>query len=470
MKWKITAQFLLFMSLSLLISFFLFLVLNFVFLYSNLAQQDRIFPYQNPGSYTLGFAGNIGFDNGEISIPAEELQELRKADIWIQVLDENGSEVYSRFKPENVPAKYTPAQLVQFYKYTGALEHSTIFVGMLDEGDRQLSYIMGFPEQVIGKTILHYRTETLIRDGLLVIGIVIISVTLIALLIGYFFSKRLAKPLVQIIEGIQSLSRGHFQHAFQAKGIYKSVFQNLNHLASALQSSEIERRKMEKTREEWVANISHDIKTPLASIKGYAELLQEYELEKAEKERYFDIIQDKSHYIERLIDDLNLTYRLKSTSFPLKKKQADLVEVVREAVIQVLNHPSFEEVNLQFSSKLERQPYCCDVELLQRAVMNLIFNAIVHNPPGTDISVKIQSAGNLVSIIIEDNGKGIAPDDITKLFTRYYRGTNTGKTHKGSGLGLAIAKQVTEAHGGSITVESEIDQGTRISLSLPLKS
>ncbi|KKK39056.1 hypothetical protein WQ57_04520 [Mesobacillus campisalis] len=469
MKWKITAQFLLFMSLSLLISFFLFLVLNFVFLYSNLAQQDRIFPYQNPASFTLGFAGEIDFDNGEISIPAKDLQELQRADIWIQVLDEKGSEVYSRFKPENVPDAYTPAQLIHYYKYTGALEQSTIFVGMLDKGGRQLSYIMGFPEKVIGKTIFHFRTETLIRDGLLVIGIVIMSVTLIALLIGYFFSKRLSKPLVQIIEGIQSLSRGHFQHVFKPKGIYKNVFQNLNQLSSALQASEIQRMKMEKTREEWVANISHDIKTPLASIKGYAELLQEYELEQAEKERYLDIIQDKSDYIERLIEDLNLTYRLKSTSFPLKMKQADLVEVVREAVIHVLNHPSFEDVPLQFSSTLERYPYWCDVDLLQRAVMNLIFNAIVHNPLGTTISVEIQRAGNFVSILIEDNGKGIAPDDIAKLFTRYYRGTNTGKTHKGSGLGLAIAKQVTEAHGGNITVESEIGQGTRISLSLPLK-
>jgi signal transduction histidine kinase len=294
------------------------------------------------------------------------------------------------------------------------------------------------------------------------------TVTLIALLFGYFFSKRLAKPLVQIIEGIQSLSKGHFENVFQPKGIYKNVFQNLNNLSLTLRENEIEREKLEKTREEWVANISHDIKTPLASIKGYSELLQEYELEHAEKERYLDIIQDKSEYIERLIEDLNMTYRLKSTSFPLKKKQENLVEVVREAVISVLNHPSFEDINLQFSSKVENFPYCCDVDLLQRAIMNLIFNAIVHNPPGTDIVVDIKRMEKFVRILIGDNGKGMAPEDRANLFTRYYRGTNTGKTHKGSGLGLAIAKQITEAHGGKIMVESEIGEGTRISLTLPI--
>jgi signal transduction histidine kinase len=468
MKWKITAQFLFFMSLSLMLSFFVFLVLNFVFLYSNLAQQHRILPYQNPSSYTLGFAGNIDFDNREVSIPAKELQELKKAQIWIQVLDENGSELYSRFKPDNVPATYTPAQLIHYYKYTGALGNSTIFIGMLDKGDRQLSYIMGFPEEVIGKSVVHFRPETLVRDGLLVIGIVIMTVTLIALLIGYFFSKRLAKPLVQIIEGIQNLSKGHFENVFQPKGIYKNVFQNLNHLSMALQANEIERRKIEKTREDWIANISHDIKTPLASIKGYSELLQDYELEQEERKRYLDIIQDKSDYIERLIDDLNLTYRLKSTSFPLKKKQEDLVEVVREAVINILNHPSFEDINLQFSSKMERLPYLCDADLMQRAIMNLIFNAIVHNAPNTEITVDIQTVEKFICILIEDNGKGIAPEDLTNLFTRYYRGTNTGKTHNGSGLGMAIAKQITQAHGGNITVESEIGEGTMITLTFPI--
>ncbi|MUK90313.1 HAMP domain-containing protein [Ornithinibacillus sp. L9] len=343
-----------------------------------------------------------------------------------------------------------------------ALENSTIFVGKLVIDNRDLSYIMGFPEAVIGKSNIYYRSETLIRDVLIVGTIVIVVVTLIALLFGYFFSNRLTKPLVQIIEGIQSLAKGNFRQTYHPKGIYKQVFQNLNDLSTTLKSNETEQLKLEKTREEWVTNITHDIKTPLASIKGYSELLQDYELDYTEKKRYTDIILDKSDYIERLIDDLNLTYKLRSTSVPVKKDKEDLVEVVRESIIQILNHPLYEDVNLDFSTELDAYPFHCDRTLIQRAMINLIYNAIVHNPSDTLIQVSIQQKQEHVHLVIEDHGKGIPREELEDLFTRYYRGTNTGESHKGSGLGLAIAQQIVKAHGGQIEVESKLGVGTRV--------
>ena len=201
-------------------------------------------------------------------------------------------------------------------------------------------------------------------------------------------------------------------------------------------ANEEERRKMEKIREEWVTNITHDIKTPLSSIKGYAELIGEYELDETEKNRYVDIILNKSDYIHGLIEDLNITYQLKSTLFPLQKKEEDLVEIVRESIIEILNHPLYEDSQLDFSTELDRYSFPCDKALIQRAFMNLIYNAIVHNPKDTDIKIEIKKKQKRISIIIEDHGVGIAEEEIENLFTRYYRGTNTGETHKGSGLGL----------------------------------
>lgn len=462
MKWKITGQFLIFMVLSLLLSFFVFLVINVFLLYSNYGKQEHFLPYQNPSNYTLDFETHIRFEEGKITIPDSMLAELEQGDIWIQVLDENGTEIYSRFKPEKAPVHYTPADLIHYHKFTGALENSTIFVGKLKRGNRDLSYIIGFPEGVIGKGSINYRPETLVRDILFIILTVVLVVTFIALFFGYFFSNRLAKPLVQIINGIQNLAKGHFQTDYKPKGIYKNVFQNLNELSSSLKSNEDERRKLEKTREEWVTNITHDIKTPLASIKGYSELIQEYELEEIEKKRYLDIILEKSDYIAHLIEDLNITYKLKSTFFPLNKNDEDLVEVLRESIIQILNHPLYEESHLEFKPEIDKYSFRCDRTLIQRALMNLIYNAIVHNPQETIIQIAVQKQQEHVHILIEDNGVGIANEELEELFTRYYRGTNTGETHKGSGLGLAIAKQIVEAHGGEIVVESILGEGTRI--------
>ena len=293
MKWKVTTQFLVYMILTIVLSLFAFLALNILFLY--FGRSDSLIPYQSPSNYTLNFEKNIDVKKEEISIPTQTLNELKQGHMWIQVLDENGTEIYSRFKPAKVPVHYTPAKLIHYHKYTGALEHSTIFVGTLERGNRNLSYIIGFPEEKVGKyTDIYYQTETLIRDLFMVFSIVVIVMTLFALLFGFLFSHKLAKPLIKIIEGIQSLAKGEFRKIDQPKGIYKQVFQNLNELASTLQSNEIERSKMEKMREEWVTNITHDIKTPLASIKGYSELLQdkEYKLNDLERERYMEIILD----------------------------------------------------------------------------------------------------------------------------------------------------------------------------------
>lgn len=462
MKWKITTQFLFYMIFSLLLSFFVFVVINFLLFYSNFGNNGRILPFQNPSYYTLDFAEHIQLSEGNISIPDSKLAELEEGDIWIQVLNENGTEIYSRFKPKDTPIHYTPANLIHYHKFTGALVDSTIYVGMLELGERDLSYIMGFPEDVIGKAEFSYRPETLIRDGVLIVLTVVTVITLIALSFGYFFSNRLAKPLVQITDGIQNLAKGKFQSEFKAKGIYKKVFQNLNDLSSVLKTNEEARRKIEKMREEWVTNITHDIKTPLASIKGYSELIQEYELDNEEKNKYVDIILQKSDYIEHLIEDLNITYQLKSTSFPLKKVEEDLVEVVRESIIQILNHPLYEDSHLEFATAMDRYPFACDKTLIQRAIMNLIYNAIVHNPKDTLVKIEMKREQEQVHIIIEDNGVGIAEDELEDLFTRYYRGTNTGETHRGSGLGLAISKQVVEAHGGKIFVDSHLGEGTRI--------
>src|SRR5690606_5229764 len=332
---------------------------------------------------------------------------------------ENGTEIYSRYKPEKVPIHYTAADLIHYHKFTGALADSTIFVGALERENHDLSYIMGFPGDVIGKYSVYYRPETLLRDMFSIIASVVIVITFIALLFGYFFSKKLAKPIVQIISGIQNLSKGKFQNRYKPKGIYKNVFQNLDELASTLESNERERNKLEKMREEWVTNITHDIKTPLASIRGYSEVIQEYELDDAEKARYMEIILNKADYIESLIDDLNLTYKLKSSSLPVKKIDEDVIEIVRDAVIQILNHPLYEDRTINFTTELDQFSFKCDKILIQRALMNLIYNAIVHNPPDTILNVSISGDTGEIQIIIEDDGKGIDQQELEALFNHY---------------------------------------------------
>ena len=277
----------------------------------------------------------------------------------------------------------------------------------------------------------------------------------------------MTRPVNNIINGVLILSDGKYNLELSEKGIYTGVYRNLNNLSSTLRSNEIERKKLDQMREEWISNMSHDIKTPLVSIKGYAELLSsdEYDLSKEEINQYSKIIESKSNYIKELVDDLNLTTRLKNKVLKLNKKKVNMVRLARNAVIDILNDPKNAKVDIDFNCDNEVIEVFVDDILITRTIKNLVYNAIVHNKDGVNIKVLVEKKDNL-KIVISDNGKGIRPEELNLIFERYYRGANTGKGHEGSGLGMAIANDIVKAHDGEIKVLSELGRGTEIEINL----
>src|SRR5699024_7507651 len=144
---------------------------------------------------------------------------------------------------------------------------------------------------------------------------------LVAMLIGLVFSVIITKPVTYIINRISQLKERNFTvHKMKRQGVFKQVFSNLDDVSESLQAHEEERIKLEKMREEWISNVSHDLKTPLASIQGFAELLQEQEVSNAERKDHAAIIEQKSIYMSELLDDFNLTMRLRNQEMPLNRK------------------------------------------------------------------------------------------------------------------------------------------------------
>ncbi|SFB06529.1 MULTISPECIES: sensor histidine kinase KdpD [unclassified Bacillus (in: firmicutes)] len=463
MKWKITVQFLALLVITMVISLCLFMIMNIFLLYSGPKNPEKIFsPHSRAEAFTIRLADDITLDGNKIAIKKSVLKSLEENGLWIQVLDEDGSEIYGRFTPKNAQKHYTAGEIIFLHKYTGGVKGYSVYGGILKRENRNLSYLVGFPENKVAKFTFNFSPDTLLQDFLKFFGLAAAIFVLISLGVGYLFSNQLAKPILKVVKGIQLLAKGEYGQEVSPKGIYKSVLSNLNELSQSLNENERVRNEMEDMREEWITNITHDLKTPLASIKGYAEIIsdKEYDLSDQEKNRYTHIILNKAEYIGELVEDLNLTYRLKNPSFPLAKKQENLVELIRDSVIEILNHPLYEEISIDFQSNTENVSFLCDKLLMKRAFANLIYNAIVHNSSDVEIKVSIIHSHEGMEVKIEDNGKGIPEKDLEKLFERYYRGTNTGEAQKGSGLGLAITKQIIEAHGGEIKVSSEMSKGT----------
>ncbi len=298
-----------------------------------------------------------------------------------------------------------------------------------------------------------------------IISILIVDF-IIAIIFGYIFSKGITKPVKAIIDGVDHLYNGDYEVYFKEKGIYKNVLKKLNSLSYKLKENELERKKIDKMRADWIANISHDIKTPLSSIKGYAEFLeQDYDFSSEDIKSFAGIINNKSDYIKELVEELNLSMKLKNNESILKKEKVNIVSLVKNSVIDILNDSKYSKVDIKFECSEDKIFIDIDKVLMQRVLNNLIYNALVHNDKNISIVVSVYKKDKIY-ISISDNGKGISEKDLENVFDRYYRGTNTGEAHKGSGLGMSIAKEIVNAHNGDITINSILGKGTDINITL----
>ncbi|MBU5439567.1 HAMP domain-containing histidine kinase [Tissierella sp. MSJ-40] len=439
-----------------IISLFGFLFLRAKYDFKFLGYNSTGHKYLDPQIYVRDFSENIQYENGSFFITNEGKLSLDSNNAWIQILDGNGKEVYNYKKVETNPTKYTPFQIIDYYKYS---KPSTMFIGNVNIAGLEYSYLIGFPLELISKNVLIYNKDQLASSLAYILLIVLFVDIIIASLFGLYFSTKLIKPIDEIVEGISKLSEGKYHIDLKEKGIYKDVYANINNLALSLESNNRERKKIDTMKEEWISNISHDIKTPLSSIKGYSELLgSDYYITKEEIKEYAEIIENKSMYIKEVVEDLHLSTRLKNKDIKLKLEKVNLVKLIKEIIVDILNNPNNKNENIHFISSREIIENNIDIVLFKRAINNILLNAISHNNQDVKIDVIVEKIKNKTIIKIEDNGKGIAKKDMENIFNRYYRGTNTNQ--EGSGLGLAIANDIIKIHGGKIEMESQLQKGT----------
>ena len=313
--------------------------------------------------------------------------------------------------------------------------------------------------------------------GLAIVFLLLIMSTL-------FYAKKFGSPLLIMMQWVRQLGKKQYDTPTNKKGqkllfnkkgrikrkykLYKELFETLEDVAFTLKRNEEQQQLIEKTREEWISSLSHDLKTPLSSIIGYVKMLQSnYEWTKEEQQQFYAVMDEKSDYMMALIEDLTLTYRLKNGQLPIYKDKLDVNEVIRRTIIQLMNNQYFKEYTFDFDTNEEIILVELDVKWLQRILDNLLINAIKHNPTGTAISIVATRKSNEVIISICDNGVGMDEKTVEHLFNRYYRGTNTTESLEGTGLGMAITQQLILLQDGKITVDSEIGKGTRIDLIFP---
>ena len=188
-----------------------------------------------------------------------------------------------------------------------------------------------------------------------------------------------------------------------------------------------------------------------------------------EQQQFLTTIHTKSELINELIGDLNLTFKLEALSenYPINKKSFDLVAFARAFLVDLANDHQTEGYEFGFQTDSEKLLIEADQKLLFRAVQNIVGNALAHNPKGTVIEIDIKSNQSNVDFTIKDNGVGMSAATLEQLFKRYQRPEETENNVSG-GLGLSVVKNIIEAHGGTISVESEVGEGSSFTFHLPL--
>jgi len=420
-----------------------------------------------PKSFTEDFRAQIIFIDDKAQVKQTGIELLQENDIGLQILDHFGYELFSYQKPEQADNTYSNTELLYLYQ-TGQLKdsESTSFIGTVINNGNDYAYILHFPIK-ISKVTMYLNADRFTGGktiAILIVGMLLMIVLISGIIYG-FWTTRIMSHLTASIREVATRS----YLPIQAHGAFSDIYDSLNTLDTEIKASDRLQEQTEKMRKEWIANITHDLKTPLSPIKGYAEILQEHGTKTEEQcERYARIMLKNVTYMETLIDDLKLTYQLENGMIPLERQEQNFIRFIKELIIDILNNPEYECRTIHFEATEETVLIAFDQTLLTRAFQNLITNAFVHGDENTEITLQTSVSDTILQIVVSDNGKGMTAEETGLLFQRYYRGTNTEHKPEGTGLGLAITKSIVELHGGTISVSSIPGIGTAFKIQFPI--
>lgn len=296
-------------------------------------------------------------------------------------------------------------------------------------------------------------TTTVLQSQLLYITFIAL---LIASIISIFISKRLSRPIQNINESTKKLAEGNYNITFEKAG-----YKELDDLVDTLNFTTQELAKTDRIKKELIANVSHDLKTPLTMIKAYSEMVRDLSGDNKEKrEKHLKVIIDETDRLTTLVNDMMDISKIESGLVVLNKEQFDICRLITEIVERFKIANSSDDLILV--TEMQKEIYVkADKSKIQQVLYNLISNAINHSKDSKEIKVKVTVFQRKIKISVIDNGIGIKKEDLKNIWSRYYKAAKTFKRpESGSGLGLSIVKNILDIHKVDFGVESEYNKGS----------
>ena len=270
------------------------------------------------------------------------------------------------------------------------------------------------------------------------------------------------EPLEKMVEATKKVAEGNFDVRLETKrkDEIEDLVTNFNYMAKQLGETEL-------LQKDFIDNVSHEIKTPINSIQGFAKLLDDDNISKEDRKEYIGIITEESDRLLKLSTNILKLSKLQHQDKITKKEQIDIAEQIRKSISML--EPKWREKNLNISVSLKECYFYGDENLLYQVWTNLLDNAIKFSKTNGEIDVKTVQNNDKIIVKIKDNGIGMEKEEVEKIFSRFYQ---IDKSHsgEGSGLGLSIVKRIIELSNGTINIESSKNKGTTIIIELPLET
>lgn len=383
--------------------------------------------------------------------------QLRTNHIWAVYLDMEGDRVWDVDAPDEIPECFTVQDVAVFAK--GYLAGYPVFIRNTDDG----MLVLGYPQDSYIKLPSNYYSLRSIKTfPFFVMGI--LAADLAILFLAYYYSKRkILKNAEPIITSIVTLGNGR-PASLSMHGELSGIADSVNK-ASAILS------RQNQARANWISGVSHDIRTPLSMIMGYAERIAHENSADSHIRREAEIIRQQSVKIRELVQDFNLISSLEYEMQPLHKSPVSLAGLLRSYTAELLNTglPGKYSINIGITPAAETVLFDCDARLISRAVGNLVQNSISHNPDGCDIALALDCTDESISLSVSDNGIGLSTEKLKELNEKpHYMESTDDRLDLRHGLGLILVRQITDAHSGAMKIESEYQKGCKAILNFPI--
>lgn len=418
----------------------------------------RYSPLAKESKQTISTIANQ-LDSEDKKLDKNTVDIINKKNLWVQLIAPKGDVIFNYNIPKDVYNHYSYKQVANMSK--GYLNDYPVF---LWESGNNLA-IVGYPKGSLDKYSF-YVPSNMVHSVPATIILILLFNLIITLILAYFIGRKVNKPLSNILNGILML-KNEKQVEVKENGIFKELSESITETSDLILKKNTIIQKRNTAVSNWIASISHDIRTPLSMILGYSNLITEDENVNKQLRSQAKIIAQNADKIKDMVSDLNLATSLQYNLLDLNAKSVNIVNIVKEAVIDCINRGVADKDVVNITITNDNIYALVNKDLIIRAIVNLITNSCIHNNNQCNISVVVsdKSMDGFVSIIISDDGIGIPPDKIDLINSYDYTDSWINKSH---GLGLVIVKNIIDLHKGNVKIESRQGKGTKITLTLPI--